>query len=65
MAGSWTNSVGDPVTEELRARRARSWGQQLHGDATHLASLGLARDGRLTEEGEMLQDMLERIVNTR
>ena len=60
------HTVGDPVTEDLRALARSQLGQQLlNGDATHLASLGLARDGRLTEEGEMLQDMLERIVNTR
>ena len=60
------HTVGDPVTEDLRALARSQLGQQLlNGDATHLASLGLARDGRLTEEGEMLQDMLERVVNTR
>ncbi len=60
------HTVGDPVTEDLRALARSQLGKQLlNGDATHLASLGLARDGRLTEEGEMLQDMLERIVNTR
>ena len=60
------HTVGDPVTEDLRALARSQLGQQLlNGDATHLASLGLARDGQLTEEGEMLQDMLERVVNTR
>ena len=60
------HTVGDPVTEDLRALARSQLGKQLlNGAATHLASLGLARDGRLTEEGEMLQDMLERIVNTR
>ncbi len=60
------HTVGDPVTEDLRALARSQLGQQLlNGDATHLVSLGLARDGRLTEEGEMLQDMLERVVNTR
>ena len=60
------HTVGDPVTEDLRALARSQLGQQLlNGDATHLASLGLARDGQLTEEGEILQDMLERIVNTR
>lgn len=60
------HTVGDPVTEDLRALARSQLGKQLlNGDATHLASLGLARDGQLTEEGEILQDMLERVVNTR
>ena len=60
------HTVGDPVTEDLRALARSQLGQQLlNGDASHLTSLGLARDGQLTEEGEILQDMLERIVNTR
>jgi ABC-type lipoprotein export system ATPase subunit len=59
------HTVGDPMTEDLRALARSQLGQQLlNGDATHLASLGLARDGQLTEEGEMLQDMLERVVKT-
>lgn len=60
------HTVGDPVTEDLRALARSQLGQQLlNGDATHLTSLGLARDGQLTEEGEILQDMLERVVKTR
>lgn len=60
------HAVGDVITEDLRALARSQLGKHLlNGDAGSLAALGLARDGQLTDEGEILQDMLERAIKTR
>ncbi len=61
------HKVGDVATEDLRALARSQLGQYLltGGDLSGLATLGLARDGRLTEEGEALQEILERVVQKR
>lgn len=59
------HAVGDVMTEDLRALARSQLGKHLlSGDAGSLAALGLARDGQLTAEGEILQDMLERAIKT-
>lgn len=58
--------VDDVFTEDLRALARSQLGQQLlGGQLSHLAALGLARNGQLTAEGEALQEVLERVVKTR
>jgi ABC-type lipoprotein export system ATPase subunit len=55
------HAVGDVVTEDLRALARSQLGKQLlNGNAASLAALGLAQDGHLTEEGEVLQELLVR-----
>jgi ABC-type lipoprotein export system ATPase subunit len=61
------HQVGDVATEDLRALARSQLGQYLlnGGDLASLARLGLAKDGHLTEAGEALQDILERVVQNR
>jgi ABC-type lipoprotein export system ATPase subunit len=60
------HAVEDVITEDLRALARSQLGKQLlNGDTDSLAALGLARNGQLTEEGEILQEMLERVVATK
>ena len=55
--------VADAVTEDLHALARSQLGQQLlNGDAVGLAALGLSQDGRLTEEGQALREVLERVA---
>lgn len=55
--------VADEVTEDLHALARSTLGRHLlNGDPAQLAKLGLAQDGRLTEEGQALRDLLDRVM---
>lgn len=55
--------VADAMTEDLHALARSELGQHLlRGDMAQLARLGLARDGRLTAEGEALLALLRQVV---
>ncbi len=57
------HQVADAVTEDLRALARSQLGQQLlQRELGDLADLGLASDGHLTEQGESLLSLLNRVV---